>query len=160
MALGHMIEALQAAVTYFHCLKSTFKKKEKGVLQDCRKKLKRQQRKANKRNRRRTALRVLEGKMPTDEVSKLQRLLQSNEYISSEEDFSEEGEDENEAAKHFLLRPLPWGSEFVDRHFKRLDGHSRRMSKRHGGPAFLVRTYGLPSERMPPSDAPDYALRA
>lgn len=85
---------------------------------------------------------------------KVDKVLQTAEYMSSEESFDDETEDEEQkgTTRHFLVRPLAWRTDFVNKYFRKLDDASLKHTRMRGGPASVERIPGLPSERDAPCD--------
>ena len=111
-------------------------------------------------------LSALNGYRCTDEERvMLQKSLETPDYISSEESAEElvsgsESDEENNAEKFLMKRPLVWRSDFLNHHYQELDRKSfkKRKSSRHGGAASYIRKTGPSSSRDMPEGALTFAV--
>ena len=90
------------------------------------------------------------------------------EMMSSEDSASDGGSDRDSdagdesraRAAKFIVRPLPWRSEKVQRFFLALDHKHTKSQSSKSSQMTLQRTKGLPSDRPKPDGFPVWALKA
>ena len=97
-----------------------------------------------------------------EDRNKLTEILQTNDYVSSEE--SEEETDESDDEEHIKIlmkKKLPWRSEYLNNWFKISDEKSEKRLKklRKGGANYFNRREGGASSREEPEEAPEYAVQ-
>lgn len=96
------------------------------------------------------------------ERDRLRVALETTAYISSEESGSDHEEENSaeETRKLFIVRKLPWRSNFLNEWFEELDKRAKtRRENRACGAVFVTRRKGPDSERKQPEDAPEWAVQ-
>ena len=79
------------------------------------------------------------------------------DFMSSEDSFDEGEEDEEDM--QFVIRPLLWRSDKVNSFLSSLDHKTAKCQSKRSRNMSFKRIVGLPSDRLKPSNVPDWTIK-
>ncbi|XP_060086283.1 uncharacterized protein LOC132565632 [Ylistrum balloti] len=149
MVLSGVVKACRS---YFMTRKTRAKRIQTNRVEEARKKQRKRQRMTNNRIRRLTALSSLTTGISESDRSKLEEALSTTTFISSQE--SDSDSDDRAWPKRLVVRKLAWRSDFLDHWFTKLDADHLKSDR-----CLSRREAEEESRRVPPKDAPDWAVQ-
>lgn len=144
-----------AAKTYFCSVSGTERLKSSGKYSSKCTRQKRRNRIIRKLKRRKVAL--AKTTSLSEERKTIWAACLTADFMSSEDSFDEGEEDEEDM--QFVIRPLLWRSDKVNSFLSSLDHKTAKCQSKRSRNMSFKRIVGLPSDRLKPSNVPDWTIK-